>query len=115
MVPIIVLILWFAIYFIEIIQVRLKLQEATRFATWEFTAYPMHDYDEGTGSRFEDVEAEITDMTMEIYEDLDSSDRGAVSPGGASPANTFVATGWELRRGADPRGGAAGYHRRVLE
>jgi hypothetical protein len=97
MVPIIVLVLWFAIYFWEVIQVRLKLQEAARFATWEFTAYPLHDYDEGPGSRFDEVEGEVTNLTMEMYEDLDSSDRGAAMPG-RTEANTFLATGWELNR-----------------
>lgn len=97
MIPIIVLVLWMAIYYWEVIQVRLKLQEAARFATWEFTAYPLHDYDEGTGSRFDEVEGEITDLTMRLYEDLDSSDEGAVMPG-PTAANTFLATGWELQR-----------------
>lgn len=97
MVPIIILILWFSIYFSEIIQVRLKLQEAARFAAWEFTAYPMHDYDQGTGSRFDDVEEEIIELTLDTYEDLDSSDREDHSEG-TSDRNAFLATGWEVRR-----------------
>lgn len=97
MVPIIVLVLWFSIYFSEIIQVRLKLQEAARFAAWEFTAYPMHDYDQGTGSRFDEVEEEITELTLDIYEDLDSSDQEHYREG-AHDRNTFLATGWEIRR-----------------
>lgn len=97
MAPIIVLILWFSIYFWEVIQVRLKMQEAARFATWEFTAYPLHDYEEGTGSRFDEVENEVTDLTLRIYEDLDSSDIGT-HPGAPVSRNTFLATGWELER-----------------
>ncbi len=97
MVPVIVLILWFAIYFWEVIHVRLKLQEATRFATWEFTAYPLHDYGEGTGSRFDEVEGEITDLTLAMYADLDSSDREAPA-GGPVRENSFLATGWDLER-----------------
>jgi hypothetical protein len=96
MVPIIVLVLWFAIYFWEVIQVRLKLQEAARFAVWEFTSYPLHDYDGETGSRFDDFEEEVADLTMDLYEDLDSSD-GASGAGGGE-ANYFLATGWELER-----------------
>ena len=87
MLPIIILVLWFAIYFQEVLQVRLKLQEAARFATWEYTAYPLHDYEAGRSDSFDDAEAEITELTMELYEDLDSSDRrrhpgdGSVDPG----------------------------------
>lgn len=95
MVPIIVLVLWFAIYFWEVIQVRLKLQEASRFAAWEFTSYPLHDYDRDTGSHFDDFESEVADLTWDLYEDLDSSDR-AGALGGGGGGNSFLATGWEL-------------------
>jgi hypothetical protein len=91
-VPIVVLVVWFAIYFWEVIQVRLKLQEASRFAAWEFTSYPLHDYDGDTGSRFDDYESEVADLTGDLYEDLDSSDRASILGGG----NSFLATGWEL-------------------
>lgn len=94
MVPVIVLTIWMAIYLYEVITVRLKLQEAARFATWEFTAYPLHDYAEGTGSRFDDVRDEVQTLTQELYEDLDSSDRATEAA--AAGSNSFLATGWEL-------------------
>jgi hypothetical protein len=43
------------------------------------------------------VEDEVRDLTIELYEDLDSSDRGT-DPGGRVDRNTFLATGWELSR-----------------
>lgn len=42
--PLFVMLLLFAQWIWEIGQIRLKAQEAARYAAWEATAYPLHDY-----------------------------------------------------------------------
>jgi len=42
--PLIVLVILFALWFYELVQIKLKVQEAARYASWEATAYPLHDY-----------------------------------------------------------------------
>ncbi|MBK8479812.1 MAG: pilus assembly protein [Proteobacteria bacterium] len=42
--PLFVMLLLFAQWLWELGQIRLKAQEAARYAAWEATAYPLHDY-----------------------------------------------------------------------
>ena len=51
--------LLFSIYFYEVIQIKLKTQEVARFAAWEFTGYPLHDYDRGRADGFSDAKSAI--------------------------------------------------------
>lgn len=51
-VPLVVMVVLFAIWFYELIHVKLKVQEAARYAAWETTAFPMHSYMSGTGTGF---------------------------------------------------------------
>ena len=45
--PLLILIIFFAVWFHELVHIKLKLQEAGRYAAWEATAYPLHDYAQG--------------------------------------------------------------------
>lgn len=94
MVPVIVGLLLFSFYFWEIIQVKLKLQEAVRFAAWEFTGYPLHDYRSGDNSNLYSIYSQkIKQETQARYEDLDSSTKS----GSKNTKHSFMVTEWELQ------------------
>jgi hypothetical protein len=103
MLPLLVLVVWFSVYFIEVIIVRLKLQEAARYATWEYTAYPLHDYSDGDrymnfwgyNYRFSKAMGVIMTEATARYEDLNSSDGYGLPPLPQSRRNTMMATGWQ--------------------
>ena len=74
------LLLMWSHFFFDIIQIRMKVLEASRTAMWEFTAYPMTDYDKGTQSdhdaKFDAAKDEIEKDVKDLYEtDLDSSNK----------------------------------------
>jgi len=75
-VPVMVTILLFAMYFYEIIQIKLKTQEVARYAAWEFTGYPLHDYDKDRAQGFGDAKNDIMGDISERYVNLKSGDRG---------------------------------------
>ena len=49
-VPLIIMVFMFSMWFTELVQIKLKVQEAARYAAWEGTAYQLHDYDKGPSS-----------------------------------------------------------------
>lgn len=82
--PVIVILLLFAIWLTELTVIRLKVQEAARFAAWESTTYKLHDYKTGDsatvdlgllefGSYFTDMQVKVSAYTMAQYANLDSS------------------------------------------
>jgi TadE-like protein len=74
--PLIVMILLFAIWFYELVHIKLKVQEAARYAAWEATAYPLHDYKEGPSANSKlgsQMTTAVMADTMMRYSDLDSS------------------------------------------
>ena len=74
--PLLIMILLFAQWFWEVVQVKLKVQEAARFAAWEATAHPLHDYGQGRASltaRWSTMQATVMMETMVNYADLDSA------------------------------------------
>jgi hypothetical protein len=75
-VPVMVTLLLFSIYFYEIIQIKLKTQEVARYAAWEYTGFPLHDYDSGKTNGFGDAKNEITGDISKRYVNLKSGDRG---------------------------------------
>jgi len=77
--PVMVTCLLFAMYFYEIIQVKLKAQEVGRFAAWEFTSHPLHDYDSGQTNGFSAARADITVDVVKKYANLKSGTLGAQS------------------------------------
>ena len=71
--PLIVTIFLFAQWSWELVQVKLKVQEAARYAAWEATAYPLHDYDKGKADGFSKMRNAVMADTILRYGDLDSS------------------------------------------
>jgi len=74
--PLIVLIILFSVWFYELVHIKLKVQEAARYAAWEATAYPLHDYEQGPdqlGQLSSDMIQAVQSDTMERYADLDSA------------------------------------------
>jgi hypothetical protein len=73
--PLIVLVLMFAVWFYELIHIKLKVQEAARYAAFEATAFKLHDYDQGkTANSTLALQAQSSIMVeaMLRYADLDS-------------------------------------------
>ena len=61
------LILW-AFWFVDLIRVKLKTQEIARFAAWEFTAYPLSDYDgDNHAGAFAQARNSITARVNQLY------------------------------------------------
>src|SRR5512137_163924 len=89
--PLIIMVLMFSIWFVELVQIKLKVQEAARYAAWEATSYKLHDYDKGQ-SELNKLSSEMTQKVsqeaMLRYSDLDSSS--------ASPTlnNSIFAASW---------------------
>ncbi|PID37943.1 MAG: hypothetical protein CSA65_09190 [Proteobacteria bacterium] len=72
-VPLIVTVFLFAQWGWELVQIRLKVQEAARFAAWEATAYPLHDYEKGKANGFSKMRTSVVAETMMRYGDLNSA------------------------------------------
>jgi len=75
-VPIIVMVLLFAVWFSELVTIKLKTQEAARYAAWELTSYKLHDYHRGktalSGLSSQAI-ASVAQETAQRYADLDST------------------------------------------
>ena len=68
---IILLVIVWSTFFYELIQVKLKVQEASRFAAWEFTAFQLSDYNSGShGGRFSSARNSIRNDTFNRYKAL---------------------------------------------
>jgi hypothetical protein len=74
-VPVMVTCLLFSMYFYEVIQVKLKVQEVARYAAWEFTAYPLHNYKDGKFG-YSDAKSAIQTDIGSRYKDLKSATEG---------------------------------------
>ena len=75
-VPIIVMVLLFAVWFSELVTIKLKTQEAARYTAWEVTAYKMHDYHRGSSALSGLASTALNKATKEAaqrYSDLDST------------------------------------------
>lgn len=108
-VPVVVCLVLFSIYFYELLSVKLKAQEAARYAAWEMTSYQLSDYaanNPRTKNRalFETARNAIESETWARYEDLDSGSVARVKglPGKAlnklRGQNFYLATQWDLER-----------------
>lgn len=99
-VPVMVTLLLFAIYFYEIIQIKLKAQEVARYAAWEFTGFPLHDYDTGHADGFDSAKEAIQDDIGRRYANLRSIDN--------QHGDAWLMVGWDapkvrLRNTPEPR------------
>lgn len=72
-VPLIVTVFLFAQWGWELVQIKLKVQEAARYSAWEATAYPLHDYDKGKADGFSAMQTSVMADTMLRFADLNSS------------------------------------------
>lgn len=75
-IPLMIIIALFAHWIWEIVQLKLKVQEATRYAAWESTAFRLHHYGKPDGDvalRFEQMRWTVTGETMLRYANMDSS------------------------------------------
>jgi hypothetical protein len=89
--PLIVMVMLFAIWFVELVQIKLKVQEAARYAAWEATSYKLHDYKKGTSELSNLSSAMTTKVSLETiqrYSDLNSTTAGA------SINNEIFAASW---------------------
>jgi len=77
-VPILVMILMFSMYLTDLVRVKLKLQEAARYAVWEMTSYALSDFATGDhDGAFEDARHEAHGEWIERFKDLDSVEPAA--------------------------------------
>jgi hypothetical protein len=77
--PLIVMVLLFAIWFVELLQIKLKVQEAARYAAWEATSYKLHDYDKGPSELSKlswEMTTKVSLEAIQRYMDLDSTTAG---------------------------------------
>lgn len=78
--PILVTVMLFGLFFSELVRAKLKLLEAARFAAWEMTSHAIDDYGgdgKGHDRAFASAMSDTVERTNRIYADLDSViDRG---------------------------------------
>jgi len=75
--PLFFTILLWSMYFFDILQIRLKVQEAARYAAWEVSAYELSDYiGQDHDGRFATAKTEIEDEATQRYEELNSAIEG---------------------------------------
>jgi hypothetical protein len=95
--PLIVMILLFAIWFYELLFIRLKAQEAARYAAWEATAYKLHDYAKGKSELSKlasSMQTSVIADTMVRYSALNSSQPGLGSASTLGLQHTLLASSW---------------------
>lgn len=79
--PLFVTLVFWSAFFFDFVQIRLKVQEAARFAAWEFTAYPLSDYvGADHEAAYQRAATGVRARTREIYRSLRSEDRGPPQP-----------------------------------
>lgn len=86
--PVMVTLLLFCIYFYELNFIKIKTQEMARFAAWEMTGFPLHDYGkESQDQYFRDAKSEIESEMDRRYANLLSTD--------TKTDNKLLALSWE--------------------
>jgi hypothetical protein len=91
--PVIVGLLIFALFFYEVVQIKLKQQEAERYVAWEFTGKKLTDYGNNgdQSSLFNQAKSDIVADAMERFDNL-------VSINKEQNQRAYVMTEWELRQ-----------------
>jgi hypothetical protein len=95
--PVFVAIILWSFYFHDLVTTKLKLQEAARFVTWEFTVFPLQDYKQPVDAGRDAVKAandalyaaakgKVIADADRIYRHLDSAYTGGNGP--SSPWST---------------------------
>jgi hypothetical protein len=76
--PLAVAILLYSLFFTELIRAKLRLLQATRFAAWELTAYPLSDFGRADHHRaFENASEKTLSETKERFAAVNSARDGA--------------------------------------
>lgn len=85
--PLVIFVLLFGLYFSELAHAKLKLREAARFATWELTVRPLDDFTDARHDRaFDEAWQAAHDDAAQRFADLDSIDE--------RPKGNFI-VGWK--------------------
>jgi hypothetical protein len=80
-VPVFIVMLFFAWYFSDLVQVRLDTQEMARLAAWEPTNRMMHDFVDGHHrSKQRDAREDGARIVRELYRDMDPTRDGNQMP-----------------------------------
>ena len=88
-VPLVIMVFMFSIWFTELVQIKLKVQEAARYAAWEPTAFPLHDYGQGNSANTKlsgQMTLNVMGDTAVRYMNMNSAD--------IMPTNRFFSAGW---------------------
>src|SRR5689334_18033001 len=92
-VPILITIMLFGMFFSELVRAKLKLLEAARFAAWEMTSHTLDDYGSTSANRndraFNSAMSDSLAETNKRFSDLDSV---AVRPAGGLIAGYSAVT-----------------------
>ena len=71
--PILIALIFYSLFFSELVRVKLKLQEVVRYAAWEMASHPLSDYGTGNPERaFERAQAQTIRETQVRYSGPDS-------------------------------------------
>ncbi len=90
-VPVMVVILLFAIFFYEINHLKIKTQEMARYAAWEFTGFPLHDYGETNQSTYyTQAASEVRSDFDQRFANLESTNMGV--------GNRYLMVSWQQPR-----------------
>jgi len=86
--PILVMLVFYATFFTDAFKTKLKNQEAAIFAVWEFTSFPLSDYNSSNhAALFNQAKSRIMADVQLKYAGFDSSN----PPAAAAPLSTFIA------------------------
>ena len=73
--PVMIVILLYSLYFTELVRAKLKLQEAGRYLAWEMTSYPLDDFGQAKHDRAFSVAQQPALLdALDRYRDLESID-----------------------------------------
>lgn len=79
--PVIIVLLFFSWYFVDLVQLKLDTQEMARMVTWDAVNRPMHDYEEGNHDGVIDQAAAGSVQAIErLYANLDPTRDGEEMP-----------------------------------
>lgn len=87
-VPLLITMILFSMYFVELVRAKLKLQEAGRYAAWEMTSYVLTDFGSGRHDvAFNEAMTKTVDESKARFFDMDSVDE---HPNNVGPAGTVA-------------------------
>lgn len=74
-IPVLIVILLYSMYFTELVRAKLKLQEASRFVAWEMTSYTLDDFAKADHAKAFKAAKDLAEPdALDRYKDLESID-----------------------------------------